>query len=822
VAALAAITSCAAQLTHEPDGSVAVDDSPRPVDAGAEAAAAARDGAPAMAPARDATVDSDEFPSDCLRTDGKGASWVQATEGYRTLLAKLDWNDALVRQYRHRIVNRCRTIGRIDGFTSRTVWAVRLLTDMLTDLSAKKTPFVRYAGQRIGFTYWSNTTARIETILIQLPPGYDPQKDYQLFIYYKCGGGIIPTAPDGTLNPGGGYRPAPDMARKIEDTFHAWSTLDNQIKGRLGGEVEVEEASAALAADFSVNPDRVFLSGWSDGGYTALWIASRFPHLVAGIAPNTANWQYQNVEYWGLTNVPLLMVDGWADGGYIQVNFLRWQMLASLGADASGIVNHNGHAYTPYETESTFTKIMDWARSKRRNLWPKRVRYATWNLLWHRAFWLSLERMTDPQVAAWFDAQVKDGNRIEVQTRNVAAFTLSLSDKLVDPGKPVVVVTDGHESYRGAFKPEVAIELVPLSGAKFVKSPALPGDILGVTAWGTYASNDGAVAIPSRRWLAVRPTGDPNGANDWYPKNAKADTDVTADDIANYNLKLYGGPEINRLTAKIAGDLAVRLEKGKFSVGARVFDQPGQAVKFIHPNPLNPQRYVMVNAFNDLATARMNGFYDIEQGGEFRTGDCLVYGNSTADARNGVLHYVFDSAWRAPQAAPVGQAAARFDMRAVLRLEADAIREATGVPAALVFSAPPPWNTFHTSLPAGPVTTSDIAMTNMFPEYVEVGDLKGDQLQRAIASAGASSLAPNLTIDPAMTYHVAVDYRVPGNLSFSVDATKIPADYFFSGAQEFQTNPAARLPIANLTLTNIDFTEAVARYFQKNGTVGPR
>jgi poly(3-hydroxybutyrate) depolymerase len=69
------------------------------------------------------------------------------------------------------------------------------------------------------------------------------------------------------------------------DTFHAWSSLDIQVKGRMGAHIELEEATTALCRDFSVDPDRIFLTGWSDGGFTALWLASHYPHLVAGIAP---------------------------------------------------------------------------------------------------------------------------------------------------------------------------------------------------------------------------------------------------------------------------------------------------------------------------------------------------------------------------------------------------------------------------------------------------------------------------------------------------------------------------------------------------------
>ena len=101
----------------------------------------------------------------------------------------------------------------------------------------------------------------------------------------------------------------------------------------------------------SVDRDRVFLTGWSDGGFTAVWLASHYPHLVTGIAPSCGNWQYANVEYLGLTNLPTLNVDGWFDGGYNNISFARWQMLRSDKADTACIWGQHGHSYQPYEDD---------------------------------------------------------------------------------------------------------------------------------------------------------------------------------------------------------------------------------------------------------------------------------------------------------------------------------------------------------------------------------------------------------------------------------------------------------------------------------------
>ena len=139
--------------------------------------------------------------------------------------------------------------------------------------------------------------------------------------------------------------------------------------------------------------------------------------------------------------------------------------------------------------------------------------------------------------------------------------------------------------------------------------------------------------MPDRAWLAVRGTaGDEETTGllaKWFPQNAKADADVSEEDIARCNLVLYGGPGINKITARIAGDLPVKFGDGSFTIGKATYDVPTNCLAFIHPNPLNPRRYVIVLAFND-ATAfvehKQFDLADVISAWKFRMGDCVVAG----------------------------------------------------------------------------------------------------------------------------------------------------------------------------------------------------
>ena len=63
------------------------------------------------------------------------------------------------------------------------------------------------------------------------------------------------------------------------------------------------------------------------------------------------------------------------------------------------------------------------------------------------------------------------------------------------------------------------------------------------------------------------------------------DRDITADDIANNNLILFGDPGSNKILARIAAKLPMKWPT-----------EASQALIMIYPNPENPKRYVVLNS----------------------------------------------------------------------------------------------------------------------------------------------------------------------------------------------------------------------------------
>ena len=71
---------------------------------------------------------------------------------------------------------------------------------------------------------------------------------------------------------------------------------------------------------------------------------------------------------------------------------------------------------------------------------------------------------------------------------------------------------------------------------------------------------------------------------------------LTNADVLENNLILFGDPSSNPMLARIADKLPIQWKDGKLTVGEKSFDASHHMPALIFPNPLNPQRYVVLNS----------------------------------------------------------------------------------------------------------------------------------------------------------------------------------------------------------------------------------
>ncbi len=76
----------------------------------------------------------------------------------------------------------------------------------------------------------------------------------------------------------------------------------------------------------------------------------------------------------------------------------------------------------------------------------------------------------------------------------------------------------------------------------------------------------------------------------------KTSEELKPEDIENYHLILWGDPQSNPTIAKVADKLPIPWGAEQITVGEQKFDAKTHVPVLIYPNPLNPEKYVVLNS----------------------------------------------------------------------------------------------------------------------------------------------------------------------------------------------------------------------------------
>jgi len=262
---------------------------------------------------------------------------------------------------------------------------------------------------------------------------------------------------------------------------------------RVHGEKQILTLIEIAKAQYDIDPDRVFVMGFSMGGTGSWHMAGRFPDLFAGAAPCNgvlmANPKSQlptkeeiySIQY-GLVpnvrNLPMYYFTGTADKNCMPGTYLYvWDRIQELRqSDPGGYQQiefkcYEGlaHTFPPGEPANLFK----WMQDKRRDSFPKKIvwEYAanphpqpdakdkTRRYQKHGFYWIRHENPADRMEIV---AQ-RDGNTFDVSLAGAQADGLfvMLNPEMIDVTQDVVVRLDGTEVYRG--KPVPDFETVVLS-----------------------------------------------------------------------------------------------------------------------------------------------------------------------------------------------------------------------------------------------------------------------------------------------------------------------------------------------------------------------
>ena len=502
-------------------------------------------------------------------------------------------------------------------------------TERATQLASGNAPWMTQSGVR-GF--YSRIDGSAQPYLLTMPDNYDPaaKRTYRLDIFMH---GRDDTVLEQQFMAKSltGYQSKPFGAGTDRFMLQPYGRYTNA--SRFAGETDGLEAIASVQKNYSIDPNRIVMAGFSMGGasawsytvhYADRWAAAApgagFTEtevfLRGGLARQPQNavqrtlWHmYDSTDYAINTfNVPVVAYSGEIDAQKQAADAMASAMLAE-GLKLEHIIGPNtGHAYEPGARQRLQDRL-DQLVSAGRNPAPPEIRFTTWMLRYNNMFWVTVDGMEEEWQRARVNAKV-EGNTITATTTNVTALSLDFQPGLApfQPGTKPTLKIDTDTIQLGLVRTDKSLTVGLVRNGKTWKTGTLNGFR---KMHGLQGPIDDAFMEP---FVFVTPTGRPlsEGIGKWTREQAdyaisewvhffrgeprvKADRDITADDIANNNLALFGDPSSNAVYRRIADRLPIRWTASGVTVGAEKFDA-NHAPVFIFPNPLNPKKYVVINS----------------------------------------------------------------------------------------------------------------------------------------------------------------------------------------------------------------------------------
>jgi len=311
--------------------------------------------------------------------------------------------------------------------------------------------------------------------LVQLPPEYDPLRRYPAVVSLHAAWTTPLNQVEWWAGPAGG-----DGIRQGQATRHGTIVIAPQWSrpGQTAYEYSAREHAAVLDAvraalgRFSIDTDRVFLSGHSIGGDAAWDIALAHPDLWAGlVAIAPAAGKYVNHYWHNARTLPIYAVGGELDAAGIARNGMDLDRCFAKGFDTT-YVEYRGRGHEHFSDE--ILRIFAWMQSRRRDFLPRSIDVVTMRP-WDNFFWW-IEMAGAPARTVVLPTHwppPKDIRPFTIEGKATAANALAvrcgadrvriwLSPELVDFTAPVTVTLDGRKLTSDAPTADVDVMLEDL------------------------------------------------------------------------------------------------------------------------------------------------------------------------------------------------------------------------------------------------------------------------------------------------------------------------------------------------------------------------
>jgi predicted esterase len=567
---------------------------------------------------------------DVARGAGATATWLDPTSA------------ASVEHLRDRLAG---YVAKGDGDTEAELDDARELDDVCAALEDRRDPYLGAPSRGDGAAPWrtgavrrayrSPVDGRLTEFAVYVPPGFDPGRSYPLLVaLHGMNGrplemimwlfGHDDPARDGDWEDRHPLRDLPPLQAIVVAPSGHFNTMYRDL-----GEDDVMRTIDWAVATYPIDRSRITITGPSMGGIGSAACALHHPGTFAAAAPLCGYHSYfvrGDIGGRGLRPWERFIAEErsnvfWAENGlYLPLYVVHGTR--DLPEENSGVLidryeelhypvthEHPDLGHNVWQTTYEDLKGAHWLLRHSRPLHPRAVRFKTPSTRYADDAWVHVRELGSS--GAWGEviARIDKDNVIFVSTTGVSGLALDRDAERIDDAEPVTVVID---RCRLSFQAGEPIELHRASSGPWTAGPAaheglfkhgtVTGplrDVFHEPALFVWGAGDPAQARANeevaRAWARVHA-----GVRVEYPVMSDAEFFARGESVANDRaLFLVGNAASNRVVRELEPRLPIRIEGSDIVVGETRIASPDGArgqlgAAFIRPNPLRPDRYVVV------------------------------------------------------------------------------------------------------------------------------------------------------------------------------------------------------------------------------------
>lgn len=476
-----------------------------------------------------------------------------------------------------------------------------------------------HGGGFVRLAYVDPVDDSVQFCRAYLPPNYDPAKRWPLIIQLH---GFNPRNPE-YIN----WWSADQRHSPISDR-HGAILLEPHGRGNAQyagiGEADVLRALVEAKRRFSVDEDRVSLTGESMGGHGTWYLAARHPELFAAAAPVYGGWDFRLIAPPGtpqvappprndreaylqevassftsaeaLSNLPLYVHHGDNDQS-VDIRNTRHVvgMLQRWGYN----LRYREHVGLGHEDLGMREEIADWLLAHRRLAAPRSVRLRAIDLRSAASYWLRVEAFEEPSRLIVANAEVVRPGMVSLDTNNVTRVSLQLPKNLQPSEGHLTVIWNGRPQDVLLHDGCAVLRVGEHASESLQKQAGREGPISDIirtpfaVVVGTASSDPIMRLRCEQKAEAFRKLW-----NEWQHHTPRVikDRDLSAEDEKQYSLLLIGGADANSVTRRLGKKLPLDVSSQAVTIDGKTWPVTDGLVQMIYASPFASDRYVMVVA----------------------------------------------------------------------------------------------------------------------------------------------------------------------------------------------------------------------------------